>query len=416
MNSRILPGQPILLLLWIIVAWAFGLRARGQIDTDPRFLAQVGYNQPLEGHGPLAAYAYVYWNEPNYPWTNATLRAAVSPTYLDAELGLRDLLGPGTSLGIGLAGGGFADSYADIQNGSLINDQSFFGAGAEGSVSLYHIFNPLPDGERPDSITEVPLCLVVRNSFRGSFYSPNDDTSPLFQVPKPEPTYDLITGLRWGGREPELFKDAFEVSGWYELLVRTRPQSYGYNNELALESVSQLYWGRLLFARMFPQRVRLELSLTGGGSVDPDRFSSFRLGGALPLASDFPLVIPGYYYQEISAKTFALISGQVLVPITEDGRFEVGILGAAANVSYLEGFGLGQPWNSGVGCGVAYHSPSGAWHILLGYGHGFNAPRHGERGANSLALLVQYDFRKNSTDFQNLWRNLSPSNWRGISR
>ena len=409
-------GRGSLQFLLTLLLLACGISAWGQIDTDRRLLAQGGYNQPLEGRGPLAAYAYVYWNEPNYPWTNITLRAAISPAYVDTELGFLNLLGPATSLGLGLAGGGFADSYADVQNGALNDAESFFGAGVEASVSVYHTFNPMPKGERPDSLTEVPLSLIVRNSFRGAFYSANDDTSPLFKVPNPQPTYGLITGLRWGGREPELFKDAFEISGWYELMARTRPQSYGYDNELQMESASQLFWGRILFARKFAKRARMELSLTGGSSVDPDRFSAYRLGGALPLGADFPLVIPGYYYQEISAQTFAVVAGQVLYPITQDGRFEVGVLGAAANVSYLEGMSLGQPWNSGIGCGLAYHSPSGAWHVLVGYGHGFNAPRNGERGANSLSLLVQYGFHKRSSDFQNLWRNLSPSNWRGISK
>ena len=33
--------------------------------------------------------------------------------------------------------------------------------------------------------------------------------------------------------------------------------------------------------------------------MEADRFSTCRLGGLLPLASEFPLSLPGYYYQEI---------------------------------------------------------------------------------------------------------------------
>jgi len=401
-----------------MLSWLAGVTGRvvAQIDPDPRMLVQAGYNQPLEGRGPVAAYAYLYWNQPSYPWTNTTLRAAIAPTYLDAELGFRDLLGRGTSIGLGMAGGGFADSYADMEQGQLIEAESFFGAGVEGSASLYHVFNPMPPGERPDSLSEVPIQFVLRNSLRGSFYSPNDDTSPEFEVPATIPTYNLRAGLRWGGREPELFTDAFEISGWYELVVRSRSETYGFDNDLLLEGTSQLYWGRLLFARMFTNRAHFELSVTGGGSVTPDRFTAFRLGGALPMGSEFPLVVPGYYYQEISAQSFALISGQLLWPLTRDGRWEIGVLGAAARVNYLQGMSLGQPWNSGLGGGLAYHSPSGAWHFLLGYGYGFNAIRNGERGANNIGILVQYDFRKDQGSFQTLWRNLSPSNWRGITR
>ena len=391
-------------------------RLHAQIDPDPRMLIQAGYNQPLEGRGPIAAYAYLYWNQPNFPWTNATLRTAIAPTYLDAELGFADVLGHGTSLGVGLAGGGFADSYADMQGGELIDAQSFFGAGVESSVSLYHVFNPMPKGERPDSLSEVPIQFILRNSARGSFYSPNSDTASDFEVPATVPTYNLRTGLRWGGHEPELFTDAVEVSGWYELVVRSRSESYGYDNDLLLEHVSQLYWGRMLFAHMFSNRSHFEIGVTGGGSFDPDRFTAFRLGGALPMGSEFPLVVPGYYYQEISAQSFALISGHFLWPLTRDGRWEAGVLGAAARVNYLEGMSLGQAWNSGLGGGIAYHSPSGAWHVLVGYGYGFNAIRDGERGANNIGLLVQYDFRKDQGSFKAMWQNLSPSNWRGITR
>jgi hypothetical protein len=410
--------QPITFVL--LLALALGLASGGlkaQIDPDHRLLVQAGYNQPLEGRGPIAAYAYLYWNEPNYPWTNTTLRAAISPAYLDTELGFKDLLGRGTSIGLGLAGGGFADSYADVQRGYLIDASSFFGAGVDASASLYHTFNPLEPGQQPKKLSEAPLQFVLRNSMRGSFYSPNDTTSPLFKVPEAEPTYNLRTGLRWGGREPELFTDAaFEISGWYELFVRTNPQSYGFANDLQLEAVSQLYWGRFLFARKFPNKARVELSVTGGGSVAPDRFSAFRLGGALPMGAEFPLVIPGYYYQELSAQSFALISGSLQWPLTRDGRFEFAVLGAAAHVNYLAGMSNGQPWNSGLGGGIAYHSPSGAWHLLVGYGYGFNALRDGSRGADNIGVLVQYDFDKDKTNFRALWRNLSPSNWRGITK
>ena len=95
-------------------------RLHAHIDPDPRMLIQAGYNQPLEGRGPIAAYAYLYWNQPNFPWTNATLRTAIAPTYLDAELGFADVLGHGTSLGVGLAGGGVDGSYADMEGGGLI--------------------------------------------------------------------------------------------------------------------------------------------------------------------------------------------------------------------------------------------------------------------------------------------------------
>src|SRR5258708_3309652 len=89
--------------------------AFSQIDPYPRELIQLGYNTSFEGHVPLAGYAFYFRNQPEFlNRSNLTLRLAVAPTYLDSELGFSRLFGEYTDLGIGVAGGGFADSYSEI--------------------------------------------------------------------------------------------------------------------------------------------------------------------------------------------------------------------------------------------------------------------------------------------------------------
>jgi len=154
--------------------------ALAQIDTEPRRLIQFGYNQPLEGRGPLAGYAFYYWNQPNFR-TNVALRLAVAPVYLDSSVGLIGALGPGTDLAFGLAGGGYADSYSEIRQGKYLREESFLGHGAEASVSVYHLFNP---GQR------VPLMGVVRAAVHYSTYERDDVTARNFALPP-----DEITGL-----------------------------------------------------------------------------------------------------------------------------------------------------------------------------------------------------------------------------
>ena len=117
--------------------------ARSQVDPYPRELIQLGYNASFEGHPPLAGYAFYYKNQPNFlQHSNLTLRLAIAPTYLDSEFGFSQLLGPNTDLGVGIAGGGFADSYTEIRKGTYHPSESFDGFGGETSVSLYHLFNP----------------------------------------------------------------------------------------------------------------------------------------------------------------------------------------------------------------------------------------------------------------------------------
>src|ERR1700733_5063226 len=124
------------LAVWLVLCLPALVSA--QIDPVKRDLIQFGYNQPLEGKAPLAAYAYYYRNDPAFYGTNLTLRIALAPVYLDSELGVVHGLGPQTDFAIGVAGGGFADRYNEIDGGRWIEGQSFDGHGAEISGSIYH--------------------------------------------------------------------------------------------------------------------------------------------------------------------------------------------------------------------------------------------------------------------------------------
>ena len=85
----------------------------------------------------------------------------MAPVYLDSELGFVQGLGPNTDFGLGLAGGGFADSYNEIDGGTYYPSQSFDGNGGEISASVYHLFNP---GDL------IPLNLVLRGTAHYSTY------------------------------------------------------------------------------------------------------------------------------------------------------------------------------------------------------------------------------------------------------
>ncbi|MEO7675267.1 MAG: hypothetical protein ABIV39_00705, partial [Verrucomicrobiota bacterium] len=125
------------LLLLVTCSGAFG-----QIDPEKRQLIQLGYNQPIEGRGPISGYAFYYRNDPDFFRTNITLRLAIAPIYVDSEIGFSHLLGEQTDFAVGVAGGGFADSYSEVRQGRLKERESFTGHGGEISSSIYHRFNP----------------------------------------------------------------------------------------------------------------------------------------------------------------------------------------------------------------------------------------------------------------------------------
>jgi len=353
-----------------------------------RELVQVGYNASFEGHAPLAGYAFYYRNQPNFLHTNLTLRLAIAPTYVDSELGFSHLLGEQTDLGVGIAGGGFADSYSEIRQGVYHPNQSFDGHGGEGSVSIYHLFNPNQ---------EIPLNGVLRGAAHYTTYGANDNTAKDFQVPGDGTTFSVRTGLRWGGKEPTLFPSlAMELSVWYEGLFRMNPDTYGIGSVEApqgdrrIEPSSHLFWATALLAyTMTNSGQSFYVNLTAGTSVDADRFSAYRLGALLPLVSEFPLSLPGYYYQEISARQFVLLGGNYIIPIDRKNHWNVNFNAATAGVDYLDGFKQPGDWLSGVGGGILYQSSS--IKIMAGYAYGIDAIRTDGRGAHSLGILMQFD-------------------------
>lgn len=359
----------------------------GQIDPEKRQLIQFGYNQPIEGKAPISGYAFYYRNEPGFIRTNLTLRLTIAPVYVDSELGFD---GNGqTDFGIGLSGGGFADSYNEIRSGKWIEPESFMGHGGEVSFGVYHRFNP-------DQM--IPLSAVFRLAPHYSIFDRDSDTDRAFELPPDHVSAKIRTGLRLGGVEPLLFPQlAMELSVWHETQLRSDSGSYGYNDR-KLNSHAHLFWARALLVYTFTNiNHTFAINLTGGTSVHGDRFSAFRLGGYLPLASEFPLNLPGYYFQELSAEEFGLLSSSYIIPLDRRGRWTLTAVGSIATMQYTGGLGQKGDWHAGVGAAFGYKSPREILHVILGYSYGINAIRDHGRGGQSIGLLLQWDLEARHT-------------------
>ena len=188
-------------------------------------------------------------------------------------------------MGIGLAGGGFADNYEEIQKGTFYPSQSFTGYGAETSLSLYHLFNP---GQL------IPLNGLVRGIAHYSTYQRDDATDSDFQLPKDRGTFSVRTGLRFGGREPTLFPAmAMELSAWYEGMFRTGTGTSRLRRPVSLCPNLICFGAEALLAYTLPElKHSFYVSITAGTSIDADRFSAYRLGSLLPLVAEYPLSLP----------------------------------------------------------------------------------------------------------------------------
>lgn len=351
--------------------------AAAQIDTAQRQLLQLGWDQSLDRTG--LGYGFYYLNRPEIYDKDVALRIVAAPVYADTELGLRRVA-PQTDVGVGLAGGGFAYGHTEIRRGAPVKEESFEGHGLSVALSMYRLVNP---GKM------IPLQFCLRGASSVQAYQARDSTDPRFVVPLDVLEHSARVGMRYGGREPQLGKNALELSVWYQGRLRNREVQYGYQDR-TLRHDSHFLWGTAHFAYTFPATGRyLSASGSVGTSGNADRLNAWRLGGALPLASEFPLSLPGYAHQEITARSFGHLEARSLVPLDAKRRVGVGLWGAMATVDYLPGFEQAGSLNSGVGAWSQVDIPR--WRVRMGlqYGYGVQAIRKNERGAHSVGMTLQ---------------------------
>jgi hypothetical protein len=201
------------------------------------------------------------------------------------------------------------------------------------------------------------------------------------------------------------------LSVWYEGQFRTHSGTYGINGDREVEEQSHLFWAEAALSYTLPgSQQNFYVRLTAGTSVDADRFSAYRLGGYLPLVAEFPLSLPGYYFQEISARQFVLFNANYLVPLDKSQRWNLGVNASSAFVDYLPGEEQPGNWLSGVGGGILYRAPSDRFKIMLDYAYGIDAIRSHGRGANSIGVLMQWDLRPTHGEG---FHPAHPDRWRG---
>lgn len=356
-----------------------------QLDPEARQLVHLGVTQSLHDDGPQGHYLFYYWNMPNVPSTNQVLRLVIAPAYLDSELGFKGLLGEHTDLGLGLFGGGLAHNYDEVRRGNYFRDESFFGHGGGASASLYHLFNPN---------AKVPLNGLMRATVDYRAFDDSRDTADSFVLPESQPFVTLRTGFRYGGQEPVLFpRLAMEISAWYELEHRTDAGRYGFAGDRQLEDTAHRFFGRAQLNYTLPDSEHnIMVGLMGGAVLNADRFSAFRVGGALPFTSEFPLYLPGYFYGELSTKDFGLAYGLYSIPFGPSRQWNVTALAATALVDYVNGLEQPGHWNSGVGGGIGYTARDKRWRMLAVFSYGIDAIRSDGRGGYNAGMMFQYNF------------------------
>jgi hypothetical protein len=227
-------------------------------------------------------------------------------------------------------------------------------------------------------------------------YSKTGNTYEFFKLPDNGASAFGRAGLRLAGKDPMLYTAlAMEVSLWFERQWRFNEGPYGFAGDRQVQPTSDLFW---LYAGLnyawTNSGNQFTFALTAGGSRDADRFSAYRLGGVLPLAAEYPMTLPGYYYEEISAERVVHLSASYVAPLSADHRWQLRLGVASAYVDYLPGFEQPNHWNTGIGPSLSYTTRSEVWRLILRYGYGFNALRDGQQGGHSIGLLYEYNFER----------------------
>jgi hypothetical protein len=369
---------------FLFTALLSALPARAQIDDERRLLLEGGYEDSVASPGPSSPYAFLYLNRPGAAGPGSALRLAVAPVYADAELGLPGIFGSRTDLGLGFSGGGYAFGHSEIQRGDEKNGEAFIGHGGGPSVSLYPRFG---------DIGPAPLNGVFRLSYVYTDFQRTARTDAGFEPPPDEWTGAARAGLRLGGVEPGMDRGrAAEISVWGETRLRDRPASYGYGGDRYVRRNVNLYWARILASLPGPHGTRVSGGLNLGGGGGLGRLSAYRLGGMQTQTSEFPLILPGYLGQEISARRFVHAWAHTGLPLPAAKGFFVDLTAAVASVSPMRGTDPGGTSHVGLSVGLSFAPAAGPLRAGAAYGYAPTALRGTRRGGQTLGFSVEYDF------------------------
>ena len=199
-------------------------------------------------------------------------------------------------------------------------------------------------------------------------------------------------GVRVGGVPPKLFPEAaMEASLWHSVSYREIAGAYGFTERpQETKHLTQKTWMRL--GMIFPSRSAwVRAFLNGGIAEDADPLSTFRLGGGLGLRAEFPLLLHGYYVDEVFARRFLLANLAYRFPVWPgQDRVHLEVLADYARVAYLAGHSL--PHGGLAGAGVNF-----SWAITtcitaaVGYGYGIDAPRSRGYSGQAVSMLIEFD-------------------------
>lgn len=347
------------------------------MDAESRTFIEGGVETPLRGNGPLTGYGYLFYTRPHVLDEDLYLRLVIPPGYFISELIRDHWPSQNSAVGVGVSGGLFAESQTEFQGGRYEKDASFNGDSAGGTLAYY--LRGLKIGGL------LPAEGQMRANPKYVWYDRTGDTSRRFRLPENSAIYDMRAGIRLGGVPPELFPNAaLELSVWHALSYRDTAGRYGLpERPQEAEHLTQRTWTRLGGIFTFGG-TQASAFLNAGIAEDVDALSAFRMGGGLRLRAEFPLLLHGYYVEEVFARRFWLVNLGYRFPIWPgQDRVHVQLLADYARVDYVPGHSLPHTGLAGVGANLSV-ALTKRIALVVGYGYGIDAPRGRSFGGQSV--------------------------------
>ena len=165
-----------------------------------------------------------------------------------------------------------------------------------------------------------------------------------------------------------------ELSAWHTVSYRDNAGHYGFPQQLQeTDHLTQRTWTRLGGIFTF-WGTQASASFNAAIAENTDALSAFRMGGGLRLRAEFPLLLHGYYVEEIFARRFWLMNLAYRFPIWPgQDLVHLQLLADYARVDYIQGHHLPRSGLPGVGANLSV-AVTKRVDLVVGYGYGINAP------------------------------------------
>jgi hypothetical protein len=109
----------------------------------------------------------------------------------------------------------------------------------------------------------------------------------------------------------------------------------------------------------------------------------------MTLNSEFPLILPGYFSEEIKARQYAHVTLRGGFPLDDNKKYIINVFAAGATITPAAGTNAGGTNHAGVGTSIEFAPRNGALRGILSYGYAPTAVRGSERGGQGVALSVE---------------------------